>query len=150
MRPPFRRRIAILALLSQLALGLALVSAPPAAATSHGRCDPGDMCLYNLDWYGGCRFTNPSSIPVLSSWSWANCPNHSPANAANSFENRGTVCTARLYDWNWYSGGFKWVSRQGLGGYWADGNLGNNYWGGQVGGSSGTIIENDTQSYLFC
>lgn len=149
MRSPARRRMAVLALLAQLALGLIVASAPPAAAAD-ANCAPGDMCLYNLDWYGGCRFTSPSSIPVLGNLVWPNCTDRSPANAANSFENRGTVCTARLYDWNWYSGGFMWVSREGLGGYWADGNLGNNFWGGQVADSSGTVVENDTQSYLFC
>lgn len=144
-----RRHLAIIAVMIHLSGALLVAHAPSAAAAVDATCADGDMCLYNDDWYSGCRFTFEQSVTVLSVWNWANCGG-SPSNAVNSYQNRGVFCSATLYDWNSYSGGFRFVSRVGLGGNWADGNLSNNVWGGQVAGSSGTVMENDLQSYRFC
>lgn len=128
------------------------VGAQPAGAWHNANCDAGDMCIWGEDWHSGCVFTYPYDVNGLNSWTWFNCSpsTASPHNGANSFKNRGNSCNIAFYDWNNQSGGYRTANREGLGGWWQDGNLGDNYWDGSTSGSSGTVVEDDMQSWEWC
>jgi len=129
-----------------------LANASPVNATHDSTCNSGDFCLWGEDNYLGCAWTRPNSTVALSAYTWFNCSpaTASPDNGANSFQNRGSICTIAMFDWPYYSGGYRWASRIGLGGWWADSNLANNYWDGSTWYSSGTTVENDISSFKFC
>lgn len=122
----------------------------PASAAVDTTCSPGDFCLWGEDGYIGCVYTNPGSRASNLNVGWANCPTYYVTNGPNSARNRGVYCDVYMTDWNNLGGGYRIMSRESSGGFWTDGNLGNNYWDGSVANSSGTVIENDMQSYEFC
>ena len=145
------RRLRPALLLLALSGGMVLGVAPaPASAVVDATCSPGDFCVWGEDSYTGCVYTNSNSRSSDLNTPWVNCSSYYVANGPNSARNRGVSCDVYFTDYNNLTGGYRLMSRESSGGWWTDPNLGNNYWDGSVSGSSGTVVENDMQSYMFC
>ena len=143
-----RRTIALLSLAALTAAFL--VGSGDERALAIEDCVAGEICYWGEDSYTGCDWDSPNDNSNLYWQYWDNCYPHRVDQGTNSFKNRGTSCSITMYDYSQYTGGHLWAQREGLGGYWKDANLGNNYWSGSSSGSSGTVVENDITSHNFC
>ncbi len=130
-------------------LALSLLGTVGTEEVSANGCTGGEICYWGEDAYTGCHYETLADDDYLGE-RWHNCGTAVVNQGTNSFKNRGLYCSIVMYDWSNYNGGHKWAQREGLGGFWFDSNLGNNTWSGSVGGSSGTIMENDITSHDFC
>ncbi len=119
-------------------------------ASANGNCAAGEFCIWGEDAYTGCYYDHNDNVSNLQLKDWDNCGTVSPNQGTNSFKNLGVSCNTSLWDYMNYTGGTRTALRVGEGGWWADTNLGNNKWGGNVNGSSGTIMENDITSWRWC
>ena len=135
------KHVRVLVALAMLFSSLAIAtSIGPAAA-----CGSGDICYWGEDSYSGCKYDTSSTDSNLSNNYWfGNCSQWSINQGINSAKNYGSSCTIILYDLTSYNGGWHWMSRVGLGGYWKDANFGNNQWT-YIDGMAGTP-ENDITS----